>query len=79
MMTVPKNTFSRSDLKLESWPPPAMRGMRVGVSKAMKVTHTPTGLYVVENSYRSQYENKFNATLQLEEEVTKYYEENEDA
>lgn len=65
--------FNPSNLKLEAWPPAGMRGMRNTVSHAVKVTHTPTGLFVIEKSFRSQYENRYQATLQLEAEVNAYY------
>jgi protein subunit release factor A len=70
--------FNTDNLKLEAWPPAALRGALKKPSKAVKVTHTPTGLYVVSAAQRSQYENRYAATKQLEAEVNQYYEDHRD-
>jgi len=70
------SVFNREQLKLEGWPPAPTRGMRTGgMSNGVKVTHSATGIYVIEKSLRSTYENKLLAIDQLEVEVNEYYAE----
>ena len=66
------------ELKTELWPPAEMRKKRVRPATAIKVTHRPTGLCVIERTKRSTYENKYHAIKQLEIEVNKYYEDMRD-
>ncbi len=73
------SVFNREQLKLEGWPPAHLRGMRTGgMSNGVKVTHSATGLYVIEKSLRSTYENKRLAIEKLEVEVNEYYDERDE-
>ena len=70
--------FNTDNLKLEAWPPQALRASRSKPSKAVKVTHTPTGIYIVENSKHSRIENRYAAVEQVEFLVNRYYEDKRD-
>lgn len=54
-----------SELVVEQWPPEPTSGMRVGMSKGVRLTHRPTGLSATCDSERSQHLNRDGALLQL--------------
>ena len=70
--------FNTTNLKLESWPPPELAARQKTPSKAVKVTHTPTGIYVMESSKHNRIENRYSAVAQVEFLVNQYYEDHRD-
>ena len=53
------------DLRIESWPPLLKRGMIVGTSRGIKITHIPTGLSATSETEHSQHHNRDKALAKL--------------
>ena len=67
--------MSKYNYKLDCWPSRQMCGMRTNGPEVMgvKVTHTPTGVFVCMKDHRSRYENKYHAIKELEILVDEHY------
>ena len=59
-----------SDLLIEPWPPQPSKGMIVGMSKGVKITHRPTGVSVTCDDERSQHKNRDIALERLRAALT---------
>lgn len=57
------------DIMVDTYRPSKRSGLRVGVDYGVKVTHKPTGIFVVEDSERSQHRNRAIALQKLEKLV----------
>jgi len=57
------------DIVVDTYRPSKRSGLRVGVDYGVKVTHKPTGIFVVEDSERSQHRNREFALQKLDKLV----------
>lgn len=60
-----------SDLKIEVYPAPMRTGMQTGkMAPGVKITHMPSGLWVVCDEHRHQYKNRKKALKELQSLVS---------
>lgn len=58
--------FEAHELEIQTWPPLPDGGLLFGMNDGVRVRHIPTGVVVVCNEHRHQYQNKDEALSLLE-------------
>lgn len=71
-----KNKY-QEEFTVSSYPPSPVKGFNVGMSKGVKITHNPTGLFATCDSQRSQHSNRDIAMNALKTKVAQHLLQNQ--